>query len=111
MQVMSWLFKQFCRHLTKSCGNANKEWDSNARRASSGDQCNRKKPENLVHRNLNCALAVLFCVAPDFSPLICGIDPGWPNLSKFVKLLERATKEFGANQTLYVGVITLLKLG
>jgi len=51
--------------------------------------------EYLDREFISCALAMLFCVAPDFSPLICGIDPGWPHLSKFVKLLERATKEFG----------------
>ncbi len=67
--------------------------------------------EYLDREFVTCALAVLFCVAPDFSPLICGIDPGWPHLSKFAKLLERAAKEFGVDQTLYLGVTTLLKSG
>jgi hypothetical protein len=67
--------------------------------------------EYLDREFISCALAVFFCVAPDFSPLICGIDPEWPHLSKFAKLLERATKEFGTDRTLYLGVITLLKRG
>ena len=44
--------------------------------------------DHLDREFTTCAFAVLFCVAPDFSPLICGIDPGWPNLSKFVPLLR-----------------------
>lgn len=67
--------------------------------------------EHLTREFITCALAVFFCVAPDFSPLICGIDPGWPHLPKFVTLIERATREFGAHQTLYRGVTTLLKRG
>lgn len=70
--------------------------------------------EDHLHLDQNfttCALAVLFCVAPDFSPVICGVDPGWPHLSEFVKVLERAVKEFGADQTLYLGVIALMKTG
>ena len=67
--------------------------------------------EHLDREFLGCAFAVLFCVAPDFSRLICGIDPGWPHLARFTPLLERAIKEFGVHKTLYLGVSTLLKRG
>jgi hypothetical protein len=59
----------------------------------------------------SCAFLTLFCVAPDFSPLICGIDPGWPHLRKFVPIIKRAICEFGGNVTLYDAVITFLKRG
>lgn len=70
-----------------------------------------KDHEHLDREFITCAFAVLFCVSRDFSPLLCGIDPGWPHLKKFQPLLERAVKEFGTHQTLYLGVITLLKRG
>jgi len=59
----------------------------------------------------SCALTLLFCAAGDFSPLICGVDPGWPHLGKFLPILERAIREFGTNETLYHAVITFLKRG
>jgi hypothetical protein len=49
--------------------------------------------------------------APDFSPLICGIDPGWPHLKTFLPIVERAVCEFGVNITLYLAVTTFLKRG
>ena len=59
----------------------------------------------------SCAFTTLFCVAPDFSPLICGADPGWPNLEKFRPIIEHAIREFGLHQTLYLGVMVFLKRG
>ena len=59
----------------------------------------------------SCAFLTLFCVAPDFSPLICGIDPGWRHLKKFLPVIKRSICEFGLNGTLYHGVITFLKRG
>jgi hypothetical protein len=50
-------------------------------------------------------------VAPDFSPLICGVDPGWPHLPKFEKIFERAVREFGLNPMLYIAVTTFFKRG
>lgn len=50
-------------------------------------------------------------MAPDFSPLICGVDPGWPHLPKFEKIFERAVREFGLNPTLYIAVTTFFKRG
>jgi hypothetical protein len=78
---------------------ASPEWDHDA------DQ------EHLDREFVGCAICVLFCVAPDFSPLICAIERGWPRLSKFSQLLERAIKEFGPNRTLYLAVTTFLKNG
>jgi hypothetical protein len=60
---------------------------------------------------VSCAINILFCVAPDFSPLICGVDPGWPHLRKFLPTIERAICEFGLNVTLYLAVTTFLKRG
>jgi hypothetical protein len=78
---------------------ANPEWTRNG----GGDYLDREFT--------SCALTLLFCAAGDFSPLICGIDPGWPHLGKFLPILERAVREFGTNETLYHAVITFLKRG
>jgi hypothetical protein len=78
---------------------ANPEWVRNGK----GDYLDREFT--------SCAFTTLFCVAPDFSPLICGIDPGWPHLSKFLPTIKRAVCEFGVNETLYLAVITFLKRG
>jgi hypothetical protein len=43
--------------------------------------------------------------------VICGIDPGWPHLSRFSPIIKRAISEFGTNITLYLAVTTLLKRG
>jgi hypothetical protein len=59
----------------------------------------------------SCAFTTLFCVASDFSPLVCGIDPRWPHLQKFLPIVQRAICEFGTNETLYLAVITFLKRG
>jgi hypothetical protein len=59
----------------------------------------------------SCAFNTLFCVAQDFSPLICGIDQGWSNLEKFRPIIERAVREFGLHQTLYLAVTVFLKRG
>jgi hypothetical protein len=67
--------------------------------------------EHLDREFVNCALSVLFCAAPDFSPLVCVVDCGWPHLSKFTQRLERAIKEFGTDRTLYLAVTTFLKKG
>jgi hypothetical protein len=57
------------------------------------------------------AFTALFCVAPDFSPLICGIDPGWPHLDRFRSIIHHAICDFGRNPTLYLAVTTFLKRG
>ncbi len=58
-----------------------------------------------------CAFSTLFCAVPDFSPMVCGIDPGWPHLHKFLPVIERAICEFGLNATLFHAVTTFLKRG
>jgi hypothetical protein len=78
---------------------ASQEW----RRNGKGDHLDREFT--------SCALTTLFCVAPDFSPLICGVDPGWPHLSKFLPVIKRAICEFGTNITLCLAVTTFLKRG
>jgi len=67
--------------------------------------------EHLDREFVTCAFAVLFCVAPDFSPLICGIEPGWPHLAKFRQTIEKAIREFGRHPTLFLAVTTFLKKG
>lgn len=67
--------------------------------------------DHLDREFVTCAFAVLFCVAPDFSPLRCGVDPGWEHLPKFAAILERAVREFGSHRTLYLAVTTFLKKG
>ena len=57
----------------------------------------------------SCAFTTLFCFASDFSPLVCGIGPGWPHLQKFLPIIQRAICEFGLNETLYLAVTTFLK--
>jgi hypothetical protein len=69
------------------------------------------RSEHIDREFAACAFATLFCAAPDFSPLICGIDPGWLHLQKFVPVIEKAIRAFGLNATLYLGVTTLLKRG
>ena len=78
---------------------ASQEW----RRNGKGDHLDREFT--------SCAFTTLFCVAPDFSPLICGVDPGWPHLSKFLPVIKRAICEFGTNITLCLAVTTFLKRG
>jgi hypothetical protein len=58
-----------------------------------------------------CAFLLLFCFVSDFTPPVCGIDPGWPHLSRFRELTERAVREFGRNKTLYLSVTTFMKRG
>jgi hypothetical protein len=78
---------------------SNAEWARNGR-------------EEYLDHNFTCAaFTLLFCAAPDFSPLICGIDPGWPHLNKFLPIIKRAICEFGVNETLYLAVITFLRRG
>ncbi len=67
--------------------------------------------EHLDREFVTCAFATLFCVAPDFSPLLCGVENGWPHLAKFTELLGRAIREFGRHHTLYLAVTTFLKKG
>jgi hypothetical protein len=69
------------------------------------------KGEHLDREFTSCAFTTLFCVAPDFSPLICGVDPGWPHLGKFLPIIRRSICEFGTNVTLYLAVTTFLKKG
>jgi len=77
---------------------SNLEWKRNGRR-------------EYLDREFISAFTLLFCVAPDFPPLVCGIDPGWPHLDKFLPIVKRAICEFGMNETLYLAVITFLKRG
>lgn len=58
-----------------------------------------------------CAFTTLFCVAPDFSPLVCCVDPAWPHLNRFLPLIKRAICEFGVNVTLCLAITTFLKRG
>jgi hypothetical protein len=67
--------------------------------------------EHLDREFVTCAFAVLFCVAPDFSPLLCGVEPGWRHLAKFKQVLERAIREFGRHHSLYLAITTFLKKG
>jgi hypothetical protein len=69
------------------------------------------KGDHLDREFTACAFTTLFCAAPDFSPLICGVDPGWPHLSRFLTIIECSIREFGKNVTLYLAVITFLKRG
>lgn len=75
------------------------EWTSNSR------------SKHLDREFIYCAFTILFCVAPDFSPLVCGVDPGWPYLNRFLPFIKRAICEFGVNVTLYLAVTTFLKRG
>jgi len=70
-----------------------------------------KDGDHLNRQFQSAAFCILFCVAPDFSPLVCGVDPGWPHLRKFEKTFERAITEFGGNKSLYFAVIAFLKRG
>jgi hypothetical protein len=67
--------------------------------------------DRLDNEFAQCAFSTLFCAAPDFSPMVCGIDPGWLHLSKFLPIIKRAICEFGLNVTLYHAVVTFLKRG
>jgi hypothetical protein len=78
---------------------------------SSPEWKHNRKGDHLDREFTGCALTSLFCVAPDFSPLICGVDPGWPHLHKFLPIIKRAICEFGTNITLYLAVTTFLKKG
>jgi hypothetical protein len=69
------------------------------------------KGDHIDREFTSCAFATLFCVATDFSPLICAIGQRWSHLPKFLPILERAIREFGTNTTLYLGVTTFLKKG
>jgi hypothetical protein len=61
---------------------------------------------------VECALATLFCAPRGVGMgLICGIEPGWRNLSSFRLIIERAVRQFGTDKTLYYGVTTLLSAG
>jgi hypothetical protein len=85
-EIAEWLF-------------ASPEWRRNGKR------------DHLDREFTHCAFTTLFCVAPDFSPPICGVDPGWPHLRKFLSIIERAICEFGTNVMLYLAVTTFLKRG
>lgn len=59
----------------------------------------------------SCAFATLFCVARDFGPLICGVDPGWKPLPRFESIIERAVRQFGRHRTLFLSVGKFLERG
>jgi hypothetical protein len=58
-----------------------------------------------------CVFALLFCFSGDFRPLVCLVNEGWPDLHRFVPIIERAAGKFGANTTLFLGIINLFKCG
>lgn len=58
-----------------------------------------------------CMFATLFCAAPDFGPLICGIEPGWKHLSTFLPTVERAVRQFGRHQMGFWAVGKFLQAG
>jgi hypothetical protein len=78
---------------------SNPEWTRGGRR------------DHLDREFISCASVLLFCVVSDFSPLICGADPGWEPLKKFLPVIERAVSEFGTHSTLYFAVASFLKRG
>ena len=67
--------------------------------------------EHLDREFFSCGLSVLFCAAPDFSPVICGVEPGWQHWSKFRATIERGVREFGMHKDLFLAVAALLKGG
>jgi hypothetical protein len=77
---------------------------------SNAEWARKGREGHLDYNFTSAAFTLLFCAAPDFS-LICGIDPGWPHLNKFLPIIKRAICEFGVNETLYLAVITFLKRG
>jgi hypothetical protein len=85
-EMTDWLFKS-------------PEWIHNSRR------------DHLDREFTYCAFASLFCFASDLGPLVCGVEPAWPHLRKFLPVIQRAICEFGVNVTLYLAVTTFLKRG
>jgi hypothetical protein len=76
------------------------------------DEWTRSAQRNHLDREfLSCALSSLFCAGSGFTPMVCGIDRGWPHLGKFLPVLEHAIRAFGTSEHLYFGVVTLLKGG
>ena len=67
--------------------------------------------EHIGREFAGCAFLMLFCFVSDFTPPLCGIDPGWSPLPRFCGVIERAIREFGRNRVLYVAVTTFLKKG
>lgn len=67
--------------------------------------------EHLDREFTGCALSILFCAAPDFGPVVCGIDRGWKHWAKFLPLIERAVREFGLHKELFYAIIVFFKGG
>jgi hypothetical protein len=59
------------------------------------------KGDRLDREFSHCAFTILFCVAPDFSPLICGVDPGWPHLR--LRVRDECDALFGCHNVLEEG--------
>lgn len=65
--------------------------------------------EDYVDRHFTiCACATLFCVG---MPLVCVVEEGWSELSRFIPVIERAVRRFGRNSTLYLGVLRFFERG
>jgi hypothetical protein len=76
------------------------------------DEWTRSAQRNHLDREFqSSALSSLFCAGSGFTPMVCGIDRGWPHLREFLPVLERAIRAFGTNEHLHYGVVTLLKGG
>lgn len=69
-------------------------------------------PDHYLGREYQgCMFATLFCAAPDFGPLICGIERGWKHLPTFLPTIERAVRQFGRHQMGFWAVGKFLQAG
>lgn len=53
----------------------------------------------------------LFCAQPDFSPLVCAIEPGWRNMPLFLPTVERTVAKLDANSVVFTALSKLLSEG
>lgn len=73
-------------------------------------------PESRQRRHVDrefslCVYILLFCFSGDLRPLVCLVEEGWKPLNRFVPILERVVRKFGAQQSLYLGVSRFFKSG
>ena len=59
----------------------------------------------------SCAMHLLFCAHNDFGPVLCAAEEEWPELRRFLPLLERAVLEFGQNSNLFFVILVFFKRG
>jgi hypothetical protein len=70
------------------------------------------RPDYLERDYAACLRAMFFCVQEDFGgQLVCGLEPGWPHLSKFFGLLERAATSIATHPALFHTLVTMLSKG